>query len=89
MSETEKPSLDQFEQTFKENPRLIQFLTEQQRYKQQARLRALDLAFQRKPATYIKDSFVDAANTPDEHDYLADAETYYNWLIDILPDQLF
>lgn len=89
MSETATPSLDQFEQTFKDDPRLIQFLTEQRRYKQQARLRALDLAFQRKPVVSIKDSFVDTDNASTEHDYLADAETYYNWLIDILPDQLF
>lgn len=87
MSESATPSLDQFEQTFKDNPRLIQFLTEQQRYKQQARLRALDLAFQRNPVTYIKESLDNSE--PIFNGILVDANTYYNWLIDILPDQLF
>ena len=89
MSEN-KPSLDQWEQTFKDNPKIIQFLTEQQRYKQQARLRALDLAFQRNPVSYIKDPlFNNDDDKNDDHDYLADAETYYKWLIDILPEQMF
>lgn len=89
MSVGNMPSVDSLEQAFKESPRVIQFLTEQQRYKQQARLRALDLAFQRKPVAYIKDSLVNSESTSENNNYLADAEVYYNWLIDILPDQLF
>lgn len=89
MSEKTTPTVDQLEQVFKESPKVIQLLTEHQRYKQQARLRALDLAFHNSAERLINDPLMNQQRLPQNSDYLAKAEKYYNWLIDILPDQLF
>lgn len=81
MSQT-PPTPEQMEEALRDNPKYFQLINEQHRYKQQCRLRALEMAFN-KPKKYIYD--VGEKQPETESNYLTDADIYYNWLIEIVP----
>ena len=77
MTSDEKATPPLTEEMLRENPKLVQVLTEQQRYKQQCRLRALDSAFNERVKILVPDK------EEPEADVLTNADKYYNWLIQL------
>ncbi len=67
-------------QAIGENKLFSQLYTEQNRYKQQCRIRAIDLAFN-EPRKHI----LEPGETAETPEVLKNAEKYYNWMIEILP----
>lgn len=76
-------TVEQIEEALRDNPQFMQLLTEQQRYKQQCRVRALDLAFQ--SVARIVNPLSNQQLPQKDQDYLTVAEKYYDWLIKIIP----
>ncbi len=84
MSSIQKLTVEQVEEALRDNPKYLQVIMEQNRYKQQCRLRALDLAFQGE--SQIVNPLMNQSRTLQNPDYLGKAERYYEWLIKILPE---